>query len=127
LCVSICGLSGERAPGAKGRRKKGANDDNDAILALDAGFQGREQAAIDAMSVFQSVIDSQELDALGLRCQLEASEGPLMEEYRAVCDEMKFERQVWHGGAPNGRDCHKAVQPKAIRRFMEVSCPLRRC
>ena len=111
----------------KGRHKKDANDDNITILALDAGFQGREQAAMNAMSVSQSGIDKKELDALDLRCQLEGSEGSLMEEYRAVCDEIKFERQVWHGGAPNGRDCHKAVQPKAIRRFMEVSCPLPWC
>jgi hypothetical protein len=111
----------------KGSRKKDANDDNESILTLGAGSQGREQAAMGAMSVSQSGIVKKELDALDLRCQLEASEGPLMEEYRAFCDEMKFERQVWHGGAPNGRDRHKAIRPKAIRRFMEVSCPLPWC
>ena len=60
----------------KGRRKKDVNDDNESILALDAGFQGREQAVMDAMRVSQGGIDKTELDALELRCQLEASEGP---------------------------------------------------
>ena len=103
-----------------GRRNKDAQDDNESILKLDAKFVKHENTILDSISNTRSILDAKQLHGVDLRADLDACEGPCMEEYRAVCDEMKFERQVWHGGAPNGRDCHKAVQPRTIRRFMEV-------
>ena len=106
-----------------GRKKKRRDDDDDEASSLkevDADYMQRQNEIQAEIATLSSSLLDQKNQLCTLHYALQNAEGPCMEEYRAICDEMKFQRQVWHGGAPNGGDCHKAVQPQAIRRFMEV-------
>ena len=41
--------------------------------------------------------------------------------------EFKFQRQVYHSGALNGNDIHKAFQPKATKAFNDLLRPRLGC
>ena len=53
--------------------------------------------------------------------RIDNAEGPCLEEFRAVSDACRFQRQKWHGGAPNGPDCMRFLG--ASRFFTEILKP----
>ena len=57
--------------------------------------------------------------------ELEAYDGPVMHEYKSICQALHLERQVYHSGALNGRDCAKFLLRENIRLFMEILKPRR--
>jgi hypothetical protein len=133
LCLVVCLYpckcvvsSGVLVAGrTKGRKKKRRDDDDDdgeasSLKEVDADYMQRQNEIEAEIATLSSTLLDQKNELCTMHYALQHAEGPCMEEYRAICDDMKFQRQVWHGGAPNGGDCHKAVQPQAIRRFMEV-------
>ena len=49
------------------------------------------------------------------------AEGICLEEFRAISDACHFQRQKWHGGAPNGPDCMRFLA--ASKFFVEILKP----
>ena len=97
------------------------DDEDQQILKLDEEYdKEREeaQADVDAASFELAELrrNKAEVDE-----KMADVEGPCLEEFRAVCDACHFQRQKWHGGAPNGPDCLRFLA--ASRYFVEILKP----
>jgi hypothetical protein len=92
-----------------------------------AVFQLAEQYEQDG-HLAQARVDAAEAELVPLRRKkallddkMKIVEGPCMEEFRAVSDACHFQRQKWHGGAPNGPDCIRFLS--ACQYFVEILKP----
>jgi hypothetical protein len=106
-----------------GKRNRDISEEHVEVLALDEKLKAKLKSVSSKIKPMNKQLAAKEERAKELALELQASEGPCMEEFNAVTDSLKFERQAWHGGAPNGRDCAKLLQPDVIRMLMEILRP----